>query len=120
MKWWAVCTAYDGGQLHQLRKAFVEAAATELQRDFSNMDDETEPGELYVDSLAVKPAFRRMGIASALLKATQKRAKEMGIGKVGLLVDTGNPVGEALYASVGFKFVGNNTWGGHAMKHLQL
>jgi hypothetical protein len=42
----------------------------------------------------------------------------MGLPCVGLLVDKGNPVGEALYVSVGFRHVNDNSWGGHPMKHL--
>ena len=38
----------------------------------------------------------------------------------GLLVDKDNPVGEALYTSVGFQYVNDNQWGGHPMKHLIL
>jgi DNA-3-methyladenine glycosylase I len=37
---------------------------------------------------------------------------------VGLLVDKGNPDGEALYSSVGFKYMNDSRWGGHEMKHL--
>lgn len=39
---------------------------------------------------------------------------------VGLLVDKDNPDGEALYSSVGFRYVGDNRWGGHPMKHMIL
>jgi hypothetical protein len=44
----------------------------------------------------------------------------MGLPCVGLLVDKGNPAGEALYASVGFRYVNDSLWGGHPMKHLTL
>ena len=82
------------------------------------MDDETQAGELYLDSLAVLPEYRRQGIASRLIKATKERANEMGLPCVGLLVDKGNPSGEALYTSVGFRYANDSHWGGHAMKHL--
>ena len=39
---------------------------------------------------------------------------------VGLLVDKGNPDGEALYSSVGFRYMNDSQWGGHEMKHLIL
>ena len=84
------------------------------------MDDETSAGELYLDSLAVVPEYRRRGIARRLLLATKERADGMGLPCVGLLVDKGNPAGEALYASVGFRYVDDNLWGGHPMKHLVL
>ncbi len=115
-----ISVSYDGGRLHKLRKAFIETAREMIGKDHNGMDDETQAGELYLDSLAVVPAYRRQGIARQLLLATQERAKEMGLPCVGLLVDQGNPVGEALYASVGFRYVNDSLWGGHPMKHLTL
>ena len=115
-----IAVSYDGAQLHQLREAFIAAAKTQLGKDHTGMADETQAGELYLDSLAVLPAYRRQGIAQQLLRATKERANQLGLPCVGLLVDTGNPAGEALYASVGFRYAGTNQWGGHPMKHLIL
>lgn len=115
-----IAVSYNGGQLHELRKAFVDAAKTHIGKDHSEMDDETQAGELYLDSLAVLPEYRRQGIAQRLLKATKKKADKMGLPYVGLLVDKGNPAGEALYASAGFLYVNDSQWGGHPMKHLVL
>lgn len=113
-----ICTSYDGGKLRQLRKAFIDTAMKEWGMDHSDMPDETEAGELYIDSLAVKPECRGKGIATLLLRSTFDKADAMGIGRTGLLVDTGNPHAEALYTRVGFKCVGTNSWGGHPMRHL--
>ena len=115
-----ISVSYDGGRLHELRRAFIEAAKDHLGKNHSCMDDETQAGELYLDSLAVLPEYRRQGIARALLLATKERANKMGLPCVGLLVDKSNPAGEALYSSVGFRYVGDNRWGGHPMKHLIL
>lgn len=115
-----VSVSYDGGKLHELRRAFIESAKACIGKDHSGMDDETQAGELYLDSLAVLPEYRCQGIAQLLLKATKQRADGMGLPCVGLLVDKGNPAGEALYASVGFRHVNDTTWGGHPMKHLVL
>ena len=115
-----ISVSYDGGRLHELRRAFIEAAKDHIGKDHSGMDDETQAGELYLDSLAVLPEYRRQGIARKLLLATKERANRMGLPCVGLLVDKGNPVGEALYASAGFRYVGDNRWGGHPMKHMVL
>ena len=115
-----IAVSYDGSRLHELRQAFVEAAKTCIGKDHSGMDDETQAGELYLDSLAVLPDYRRQGIARRLLKATKEKADRMGLPCVGLLVDKGNPVGESLYVSVGFRYVNDNSWGGHPMKHLTL
>ncbi len=113
-----VAVSYDGGRLHQLRRAFIDTAKRYLDKDHSGMDDETQAGELYLDSLAVLATYRRQGIAKKLLRATKEKANDMGLPYVGLLVDKGNPTGEALYASVGFVYRNDSMWGGHAMKHL--
>ena len=112
--------SYDGGKLHELRQAFIQSANEYLDKDHSEMDDETQAGELYLDSLAVLPAYRRQGIAQRLLIATRERAHLLHLPRVGLLVDKGNPDGEALYTKVGFVYLNDNLWGGHAMKHLVL
>ena len=115
-----ISVSYDGGRLHELRRAFIKAAMEYIGKDHSGMDDETQAGELYLDSLAVLPEYRCQGIARKLLLATKKRANCLGLPCVGLLVDKDNPVGEALYTSVGFQYVNDNQWGGHPMKHLVL
>lgn len=113
-----ICTSYDGGRLHELRRPFIEAASREWGMDHSNICDETQAGELYLDSLAVDPTYRGKGIATMLLKATIEKSKTMGLPATGLLVDVGNPNAEALYNKVGFRFADTNTWGGHDMRHL--
>ncbi|MCR4852704.1 MAG: GNAT family N-acetyltransferase [Prevotella sp.] len=115
-----VSVSYDGGQLHQLRRAFINAAREMIGKDHSAMGDETQAGELYLDSLAVLPAYRRKGIARRLILATKERANQMNLPCLGLLVDQGNPSGEALYASMGFRYANDSMWGGHPMKHLVL
>ena len=114
-----ICVTYDGAKLHQLRVSFVQAAKKCFNRDYSNITDETSDGELYIDSLAVKKEYRHKGIASKLIRQTFDKACKMGINRVGLLVDVGNPKAEQLYTSLGFHSVGNSSWGGHAMKHMQ-
>lgn len=113
-----ISVSYDGARLHELRRAFIEATKKYIGKDHSGMDDETQAGELYLDSLAVLPEYRRQGIARKLLKGTKERANRLGLPCVGLLVDKDNSIGEALYTSIGFRYINDNQWGGHPMKHL--
>ena len=115
-----ICVSYDGGMLHSLRQPFIEAAKQEWGMDHSGISDETQAGELYLDSLAVDPAYRGRGIASLLLRATIDKSRALGLPATGLLVDVGNPKAEALYNKVGFRYAGTNSWGGHDMKHYVL
>ena len=114
-----ICVSYDGKDLRFLRSKFIEIAKVQFNRDFADMNDETQEGELYVDSLAVKKSFREKGIAQKLLKATIEKARNLHINHVGLLVDCNNPLAEKLYSKVGFQYVNDSSWGGHSMKHLQ-
>lgn len=112
-----VIVGYDGADLHRLREAFLQAAKEFLDQDFRGMDDETQAGEYYIDSLAVDTRYRHQGLATLLLRKLidQKGRKQ----PVGLLVDKGNPSAERLYRSLGFEYVNDTTWGGHEMRHLQ-
>ena len=115
-----MAVSYDGGHLHELRRAFIEAAKEHIGKDHTGMEDETQEGELYLDSLAVLSEYRHNGIAKALLLATKERANRLELPIVGLLVDKGNPKAESLYTSVGFRYVNDSRWGGHSMKHYVL
>lgn len=112
-----VIVGYDGADLHRLRETFLQAAKEFLGQDFRGMDDETQAGEYYIDSLAVNESYRHQGLATLLLKKLidQKGQRQ----PVGLLVDKGNPGAERLYRSLGFEYVNDTTWGGHEMRHLQ-
>lgn len=114
-----ILVCYDGKDLRKLRQAFIEEALVAFGRDFSSMEDETEAGELYLDSLAVEPRCRHRGVATALLKAAIGVASRRSMPAVGLLVDQGNPSAERLYQSLGFKRVNECRWGGHPMYRLQ-
>lgn len=114
-----IAVSYDGSRLIELRRPFLKLAMEHIGQDHSGMDEETQAGELYLDSLAVLPEYRRQGIARRLVLATKEKAERMNL-PVGLLVDKGNPPGAAFYDSLGFRFVNDSHWGGHEMKHLRL
>lgn len=97
-----ICLCYDGGKYHEMR---LTTFSLFKQCDISvpeEMEDEAKEGEYYIDSLAVMPEFRRMGIARRLIKAQLLRAQNLGYTKATLLVDPENPIAQALYRSFGF------------------
>ena len=62
--------------------------------------------EGYIDNVAVDPAFRRQGAASALLEAMIAEGKRRSLSFLSLEVRAGNAGAVALYASFGFETVG--------------
>lgn len=112
-----ICVSYEGSKLHELRRAFIEGAKQSFGIDHSDMPDETQSGELYIDSLCTDKNCRGRGIASKLLLATIEKGRMLHL-PTGLLVDKGNPKAEKLYSRLGFQYVDDNEWGGHPMRHL--
>lgn len=109
---------YDGAQLQQLRPptlAYIEQQTGILPQ----VAEETEPGEFYLDSLAVFPKYRHQGIGTQLILAMSNKAFNEGHQRVGLLVDMGNPNAECLYTSLGFQRVNQKTLFNHQMWHMQ-
>ncbi|MBR4702712.1 MAG: ribosomal protein S18-alanine N-acetyltransferase [Oscillospiraceae bacterium] len=62
--------------------------------------------EGYIDNVAVDPAFRRRGAASALLRAFDREAERLRLLFLSLEVRAGNKGAIVLYASHGFREVG--------------
>ena len=109
---------YDGACLKELREPIFPLLKQHLG-EVINIEDETEAGEFYLDSLGVVPEYRGHGIGRALIEAMRNRAFAEGYERVGLIVDVDNSSAERLYTSLGFRRVGNKRFLGHAMHHLQ-
>ena len=69
------------------------------------MEDETQSGEYYIDSLAVVPRFRSRGVGRGLLLQAVEQARRLALCPT-LLVDPDNPRAQKLYTSVGFHHEG--------------
>lgn len=48
-------TAYDGSRYGTMRQVTMQLVKEHLGTEFPGMEDETVPGEYYLDSLAVRP-----------------------------------------------------------------
>lgn len=110
---------YDGARLQELRSHTFDVIRMHIGTSLPFIEDETGPGEFYLDSIAVLPAFRGCGVGGRLLAAMRDRALAEGHERVGLLVDFGNPDAERLYLSLGFTRVEERKFLGHDMWHLQ-
>lgn len=115
--------AYDGADLHRLRKVFAREANEILgwevtEEEAEQWDDEADPQEVYIDSLYVVPEHRNRGVASALLKGVEERFKEKQ-KPLGLLVEPENCQALRAYLHWGFRKVGVSNFFQTPMIHLQ-
>lgn len=112
---------YDGALLHRLRLAFIRVSNDLLGWNLSEIDftDETSADEVYLDSLMVRPEYRRRGLGGLLIAEASRKAKEAG-KPLGLLVDYDNPDARRLYIAQGFRSVGSRKFAGVDMEHLQI
>ena len=113
----AIC-GYDGARLHELRQPALDILHKECGTDIA-VTDETGPGEFYLDSVGVMPEMRGLGIGARLLERMRDEAFDAGYKRVGLLVDMINPEAERLYERLGFRRVGEVSFLGHKMYHMQ-
>lgn len=95
-------TVYDGALIESLRKPFFDHLRANYHAHSFEMELESGPGELYIDTLSVNPQYQGKGIGKQLIMAAVNWAKELGHQKVGLLVDYNNPDAKRLYERLGF------------------
>ena len=114
----AAVNLYNGARLRELREPVIQYVRKHFNKDF-NPEDETQPGEYYIDTLGVDPAMQGKGVGSHLLKFLIDEYVLRQKCALGLLVDEENPVAKKLYLKLGFKVVGRKFLAGKPMEHLQ-
>ena len=77
-----IIVSYDGAQLKALRKRFIEEAKETFGIDYTGMDPETQEGELYIDSICVKPEYRGKAIGRDIVASCERLARGEGRGRV--------------------------------------
>lgn len=107
--------SYDGKDLAPLRSPVLELAQ-QINPAPVSIEDETQSGELYIDTLSVSPNFQGMGIGSELVNFLKSQTSEGQ--KIGLLVDSQNPQAEKLYNRLEFVYENSVSLSGGIYKHL--
>ena len=94
--------SYPGDIYRSLRQKTFSEIWPELSAMDQSSEQETGPGEYYLDSLAVLPDFRKQGIGRALILDGVRKALSLGFRQVALVVDPDYPHLVRLYESLGF------------------
>ena len=110
---------YDGSELKRLRAPIINYIETHFSKVF-NPEDETQPGEFYIDSLGVHPNEQGKGIGAKLLQFVINQYVKQNNQTVGLLVEEDNPNAKKLYIKLGFEPVGEKMLVGKRLTHLQI
>lgn len=99
----AALISYPGEIYRDLR----EKTFSELWPEFAAMnassDQETGPGEYYLDSLAILPEYRGKGIGRALIRDGIEKGLALGYKTISLVADSDMPHLVSLYESLGFR-----------------
>ena len=98
--------SYPGDIYRDLRRKTFTELWPDLVRMEAESDQETDPGEYYLDSLAVLPTCRGRGIGRALLKDGIRKGIDLGFPQVALVADAQMPHLVRLYESIGFRRAG--------------
>lgn len=112
-------TAYDGGTLKALRAPFLKYIEEEYGIGNFHPEEETEGGELYIDTVFVNSHFQGLGIGTKLIKACFEKAEQLHYDRVGLIVDLENPQAQKLYERLDFKRVKIRQFMGGEYTHMQ-
>jgi len=110
--------AYDGGQLPELRKKFIDYISLHNDVKDFNPEVETQAGEFYLDTISVLPSAQGKGIGKQLIAAGIDWAEKTGHKTVGLLVEAENEKALSLYQSKGFVIQNNKEFLGGLYLHM--
>jgi ribosomal protein S18 acetylase RimI-like enzyme len=94
--------SYPGALYKDLKEKTLKEYWPAFFTLYGNDEPETDPGEFYLDSLAVHPDFRRLGIGRALLEDGIKIGLSKGFTQIALVADAGMPHLIKIYQSIGF------------------
>lgn len=113
-------TSYDGKHLIDYREKLVQYIEKKYGVSGLELENETQAGELYIDTLSVSPNAQGKGVGTALIKALIEKARKDGHSHVGLLVDLDNPNAKRLYERIGFVAAGEVILAKDVFEHMQV
>ncbi len=115
----AAVLVYDGAKLEELRQPVLDYVHQHFDATLK-VEDETQAGEFYIDSIGVATNQQGKGVGSKLLSFLIDEIVLKNGATLGLLVDKTNPQAKKLYLKLGFQFVADKELLGFSLEHLQL
>jgi len=109
---------YSGDSLEQLRAPVLSYLRMHYNRE-PNLGQETQGGEIYIDTIAVSPIAQGRGIGKTLLLYVIDLFVHRYSEVLGLLVDKNNPKAKELYVNMGFKPIKDVHLFGKELQHMQ-
>lgn len=109
---------YPGGLLKSLRQPVLDRIKAIYNNDYS-VSDETQEGEIYIDTLAVNTAAQGKGVGKLLIQFAIEEFVHKNQEPLGLLVDNDNPNAKRLYEKMGFTVQNDVSIFGKKMEHMQ-
>ncbi len=106
-------TSYDGADYLAMRELTFGIAREKFGWEPPLMDDETQAGEWYMDSLAVHPSFRGRGLAQLLFSQAFEVAEALGFTQASLIALASADRLVSFYESLGFRPEGHLNCFGH-------
>lgn len=114
-----VANVYDGASLELLRSPVLARIKKMFNRDIFP-EDETQPGEIYIDCVGVRSDQQGAGIGSKLFRFLIDEYVNKNQKTLGLLVDKENPHAKRLYLKLGFEVMETVKLTNKELEHLQL
>lgn len=110
---------YNGANLHTLRMPIINYLKTNFNREII-IEDETQEGEYYIDTLGVKSNQQGKGIGSTLLQFCIDKFVHKQNQTLGLLVEKENVAAKRLYEKLGFIYQSEKNLVGKQLEHMQI
>ncbi|REK75708.1 GNAT family N-acetyltransferase [Paenibacillus paeoniae] len=99
-----VLICYAGDEAERLDHPIRERLARDYGPEAAKaLVPECQPGDFYLDAVAVDERYQGQGIAKALISAFEQRGIEAGCARLSLIVEQYNDRARALYKKLGFR-----------------
>lgn len=95
--------SYPGDIYLETRDRTFAEIWPEFFRTREESEPETDPGEYYLDSMAVLPEYRGRGIGRSLMRDAMRKGFSLGYKRIALVVDSSMPRLASLYGTLGFR-----------------